>query len=227
MTKAEVFSLVAQGKQRQTSVKLFKDTFLSSTTNYAKAIYLNQVKAIKASSWWNLSTFESLYNAFKNNYSSYSLSLTPYASGNISFEEYITEKGKMVNLDLVLDGGANGGPSTSLTSNTSLSTSLPIYVNVYLSGYKNNWTTKDYPLVYQGEGIYKCIIENVECESFSFKFNNGTNWDEINWGLKDGTTDELSLNSGGNFQATGLTIGSTIEIVVNMNTMKVSINTIS
>ena len=227
MTKAEVFSLVAQGKQRQTSVKLFKDTFLSATTNYAKAIYLNQVKAIKASSWWNLSTFESLYNAFKNNYSSYSLSLTPFASGNISFEEYITEKGKMVNLDLVLDGGANGGSSTSSSSNTSLSTSLPIYDNVYLSGYKNNWTTKDYPLVYQGEGIYKCIIENIECESFSFKFNNGTNWDEINWGLKDGTTDELSLNSGGNFQATGLTIGSTIEIVVNMNTMKVSINTIS
>lgn len=227
MTKAEVFSLTAQGKQSETKVKLLKNTFLSSTTNYAKAVYLNQVKAIKASSWWNLSTFETLYSAFKNTYSGYSFSLTPIRSGDISFEKYITEKGKMINLDLVLNGGGSGSSSTSSNQTTSQSTSLTVYDNVYLAGYKGNWYTKDYPLVYQGDGIYKCVIENVECESFSFKFNNGSDWNEINWGLKDGTSDELSLNSGGNFPATGLTLGSIIEIVVNMNTMKVSINTVS
>ena len=211
LRNAEVFAKKnASGK---TPIKIYQNTILSSSANDTKAIYLNYVKAIKASDWMKTETFNSLYEIAKKTYGIEScasdflyVGFSLNAIDNYTFNDYITKKAAKIDLEYTLTV-----PKTSTNTNTSTKGD---YGDVYVAGTFNNWNPNldsKYKMTYNGNGVYTITLTvNGDIE---FKFNNGSNWDTINWGEKDS---KLSLESGSNFKYT-----------VSNNSVTITINTIT
>lgn len=231
MSETQPFSTRAVGNNKDQINPLLNKTLLvagdnpssnSSKVNIYQAHYLNQIKAIKASSWGNKQLFEDIYHIAELNYAStsrvpFSLDGTSSSKQKMSFENYLTSK--MSKVDLAYAMNSTQGGEDPLPDDPVYGDEAP-YKDVYLCGI-NSWApNKDYPMVYKGNGIYEGTIPNISFEEVSFKFNDGTGWDKLNWGK--GSDGKLSLSSGENFTFSGLTEGQDLTIVINLNDMSVT-----
>lgn len=232
MRNTDVFATkCANGK---TPNKLYQKTILASSANDCKAIYLNYVKALKVSDWMKTETFNQFYEIAKNTYgdascvSSYDyVGFSLDAGMNYSFEDYITHKAAKINLEYALIAPKSTTNDETATETTQITDdpSLGYYGDVYIVGTFNDWNANldsTYKLSYKGSGTYEITI-TVSGDSngyICFKFNNGIDWNEINWGQKDGT---LSLDSGSNFELNDVGNNDSITIILNTINKTISI----
>lgn len=215
LKNAKVFSTTNANSRKVNT--LFTKTILASDTNASKAIYLNYVKAIKASDWVKNDTFKALYNIAK---ATYEASVTSTFTtidfdlddqNNLSFNEYMTSKLNQVDLsyDLkpaVVDDGGDDNNDLDDGHN---------YTPVHIVGEFSGWGSTDHPLEYKGNGIYQVTI--TISSNTKFKFNRNGEWDQIDWGNdKEKGPNALSLQGGNNFEITGITGTTTLLITVDV-----------
>ena len=238
MSEKSVFSTNPAARDRMNDLHL--KTILSSSSNDSKAIYLNYVKALKASSWTNYDTFKELYDKA---YATYGNSSTETsfgggfefnvggANGNWGFRDYIEKKKTKVDLNQVLSSsGSNENPGSSNNNSSSSQDSSSqdregYYGQVYLIGSFCSWNqgNRDYPFEYKGNGEYTITFKvgRVDDNRISWKIYDGYNFNSINWTVVD---DKLALD-GGNYSSAKIdNVNRGDEITITVNTITKEVN---
>lgn len=199
---------------------LMLKTVLATSTNRSKAIYLNYIKAIKESNFIKEATFEAFFNKTKAVYESsvtsdfVTIGFNLNDSNNLSYHDYITAKLSKIDLNYTLSG-----TNTNTNNNDNNTTDDEYYYpSVQITGDFCRWRGADYPLAYQGDGVYTVTVTLTKNTGFKF-YNNG--WDNgLNWGNKNGDDPHaLSLNGGDDFQITGITGTTTVTVTVDVKNL--------
>lgn len=225
MMNRDIFTTkAANGK---TSNLLYAKTILASTPNKYKAIYLNYIKALKNSDWMNPNKFDSLYQIAYETYGNESTitNINSVETKSVSFSNikenddvnetfmtYVSNKTTKIDLNYVIKSVAG---------------ELLPEREVYLIGSFNNWSqNKDMPLTYNSTtGDYSITFtpQNVDNGKIKLKFFDGVDYSALDWSIND----DLTLNLDGNgksYQLNNVTTNSVITIVINPNTLKVTIS---
>ena len=233
MTEVGVFSTKPAARDRMND--LHKKTILASS-NDCKAIYLNYVKALKVSTWLTNDTFKSLYDIAYQTYGNESC-LTSFGDGfnfningcndNWSFNDYITKKKNMVNLDQVINNASGGSTGNDNQNSSSETPNDGDYGNIYLIGSFMGWEkyNKNYPLEYKGNGVYTVtfVAQNSENGVIKYKFYDGEEYKNIDWTVID---DKLSMEVGSSAKLNANN-GDEVTITINTLTMEVEVTVVA
>ena len=206
------------------TISLLLNTLLSNSSNEAKTLYVEFCNKIKESSWATNDTFNQYFNMAKTSYDDYYFSLSD-TSNNYTFENYINNKMKQIS-PLSEDNSGNNSDSNNSGSTTE-------YDNIYLVSSINDWGNysssdlEKYKLVKIADYTYSITVTVTKIESdgdyFKFKFNNGYNdYSRIDWTLSSDLK-TLVMEKGSSARCYGVTIGDTVTITINTNTLEASV----
>ena len=211
LTNGTLLSKVVHGDNQQVN-PLFLKTILSDSTNKAQEDYLAICDVLRKSDWVKTSTFDAYYNLAKTTYSEREFEPS---NENMSFNDYITGKLKTMNQYFEQENDDT------------------TYNNLYIVGNFNSWGNYSndqldlYKFEYIGNYQYKVVInieEELEDNVLQFKINAGQqNWSDIDWTV-DMSEGKLIKEKSSNAVIPDVYEGDQIEIIINTNTLDVTIN---
>lgn len=218
MREVEMYSNIAVGNGDTQRNPLYLKTLLASSSNNVKTDYETYCKALKISRWFTSEKFNKYFELANSNYGNdyytssngslrdNQIEFTLKESGNYTFDDYVTTKLKHVSLEDVKPTPNPGDEDLTL----------------YLVGNFNKWSASEKYLFYKQSSTVYVLSVNVDesfGQSIEFKINDGSWEGEIDWGFDS----ELNIVEGGeNGIISGLYLGNTLNLVINLNIMKLS-----